>query len=100
MLILVRWLGMDPNMVKTLRSTVKLAGDTSGSNGFIMEQPGSLAGYPVAVTQAIASDVEGDSPFNERYVIFGAWSQLIVGYWSGLWIPDRISVAPETARSL
>jgi HK97 family phage major capsid protein len=67
--------------VAKLRSTLKTSADTSSN--FMMTEPNSLAGYPVAVTNAIA-DAGSDSPASEPPVIFGAWSQLLVAYWSGL----------------
>lgn len=72
---------MNPQTVAKLRSTTKVAND--GSAGFIMDEPGTLAGYSTATTTAL-TDVGSDSPSTEPYVIFGAWSQLLVGYWSGV----------------
>ena len=45
-----------------------------------MDEPGSLAGYPAASTTALRT---GDSP-DESTIIFGAWNQLLIGYWSGI----------------
>jgi HK97 family phage major capsid protein len=63
---------------KKLRSTTRVPGD--GSAGYVMEAPNALAGYPVAVTSALPGD---NSTAGVATVIFGAWSQLLVGYWSG-----------------
>jgi HK97 family phage major capsid protein len=63
---------MHPLAVATLRQTLKDAGDTSSN--FLMSEPGNLAGYSVAVTTA--------APANT--VLFGVWSELLVGFWSGL----------------
>ena len=45
-----------------------------------MEAPNALAGYPVAISSAFPGD---GSTAGTGTVIFGAWSQLLVGYWSG-----------------
>lgn len=68
--------------VKTLRSTVRVPTDNSA--GFIMEGPNALAGFPAAVTSALPGDPNGDPSPVAATIIFGAWSQLLVGYWSGL----------------
>ena len=65
---------MHPLAQKKLRSTLKTTADTSSN--FQMAEPGSLAGYPVATTTAITTTTTST-------VIFGAWSQLLVGYWTG-----------------
>lgn len=67
--------------VKKLRSTTKVNAD--GSAGFIMEAPGQLAGYPVA-TSSVIPGMPGGSPSQPATVVFGDWSSLIIGYWSGL----------------
>jgi len=46
-----------------------------------MLDPGNLAGYGVAVS-TLLPDAAG--PPVTTTTIFGAWSQLLVGYWSGL----------------
>jgi HK97 family phage major capsid protein len=63
---------------KKLRATTRVQSD--GSAGYIMEGPNSLAGYPVAISSAFPGD---GSTAGTGTVIFGAWSQLLVGYWSG-----------------
>lgn len=63
---------MSPAVVKTLRSTLKEAGDAGA--GYLMEEPGNLAGYAVATSTAMPADT----------VVFGAWSQLLIGRWSGI----------------
>lgn len=67
--------------VKKLRATTKVASD--GSAGFIMEAPGQLAGYVAAVTSALAGD-PGSSPAVPGTAIFGDWSSMLIGYWSGV----------------
>jgi HK97 family phage major capsid protein len=69
---------MSPAAVAKLRATLKTSGDTSSN--FMMTEPGSLAGFPVAVTTAVPAP---GSP-QAATVLFGVWSQLIVAYWSGL----------------
>lgn len=71
---------MNAHAVRVLRAATKLTSD--GSAGFLMDVPGSMAGYPVAVSNALAGG-DGDSPSVDAMVIFGAWSQLLVGYYSG-----------------
>jgi len=68
---------MAPDMVQKLRSTLKESGDAGA--GYLMMEPGTLAGYPTGTTSALSSD---DSPATST-IIFGAFSQLLVGYWSG-----------------
>lgn len=71
---------MHPASVAEFRSRPK---DTLLSHGYIMDTPTAMAGYPVASTTALPHAADG-SPANPSTVIFGAWSQLLVGYWSGL----------------
>lgn len=68
---------MSPRAVAKLRSTNKVASEPE--HGFLMEGTGTLAGYPVA-TSTILSD--GGSP-ELHTVIFAAWSELLIGRWSG-----------------
>jgi len=69
---------LSPAAVKKLRTTNKVSGEPE--HGFIMPEPGNLAGYTAATTTALAP---AGSP-STATVIFGAWSQLLIGYWSGL----------------
>jgi HK97 family phage major capsid protein len=71
---------LNAHAVKKLRATARDV--TNGGEGFIMESANALAGYPVAVTSALPGNPT-DSPAVAATVIFGAWSQLLVGYWSG-----------------
>lgn len=66
---------MNPNAVAKLRSTTKVTGDAGA--GFLMDAPGQMAGYAAASTTAIPSAA---GPLTS--VFFGAWSQLLIGYWS------------------
>lgn len=73
---------MTPKAAKVFRTTLKVSGDASG--GFLMDSRDSLDGFTVARTTALP-DSDGGSPEQEdSTVIFGAWNQLLVGYWSGL----------------
>jgi HK97 family phage major capsid protein len=65
---------MAPDAVLKLRGTVKV---TSTDSVMIMEGPNELIGYPVAVS-SVLTDTGAET------VIFGYWSQLLVGYWSGV----------------
>ncbi|MFN4025316.1 MAG: phage major capsid protein [Hyphomonas sp.] len=76
---------VNPRAVQTLRSTVKVRFgsplvDDAGA-GFVMESPDALAGYTAASTTALPLI---GSPVQTASAIFGAWSQLLVGYWSGI----------------
>jgi HK97 family phage major capsid protein len=66
---------------KRLRATTKVTDD--GSAGFIMETPTALAGYPAAITSALPGSIPDPDYPVDATVIFGAWSQLLIGYWSG-----------------
>ena len=70
---------MNPKAVAKLRSTAKLTSGDGGTHSYVMEQPGNLAGYAAVPTAAIPT--AGDPAATS--VIFGAWSQLMIGYWSG-----------------
>ncbi|MFZ1428548.1 MAG: phage major capsid protein [Geminicoccaceae bacterium] len=65
----------NPHVVKVLRSTVKVSGDTTGN--FIMPEPGSLAGYPLLSSNIIPATIST----NKSALIFGNWSDLLIGYW-------------------
>jgi HK97 family phage major capsid protein len=65
-----------PRSVAKLRSTVRVA---TTDSVMLMESLNTLAGFPVAVSTSLSS---GDSP-DVNTVLFGVWSQLLVGYWSG-----------------
>lgn len=71
---------MTPKAVAKLRSTLKV--DEDAGAGFLMNEPGNLAGY-TAVTTTALPDEDGDENPNSL-VIFGAWSQLLIGRWTGI----------------
>ena len=62
------------------RNCERTAKVASTDSVMLMEAPDSLAGYPVADVDAAHT---GDTA-TTSVVIFGAWSQLLVGYWSGV----------------
>lgn len=66
---------------RKLRSTTKVASDAGA--GFIMDAPGQLAGYAAAITSALPGS-PGLSVPNNATVIFGDWSQMLIGRWSGV----------------
>lgn len=68
--------------VKAMRTVLKTAGDTSSN--FLMPDPESLAGYPLVSTQNVPSTLTKGSGTGLSALIFGDWSQLILGFWSEL----------------
>jgi HK97 family phage major capsid protein len=69
---------MNAAAVKTFRTTLK----ETGLPGYIMEGTAELAGYAVATSQALPGAFDGTSPVAGT-VIFGDWSSLLIGQWSG-----------------
>ena len=63
--------------VKLLRSTPKVS---STDSVMIMESTNNLVGYPAAVTQSLTTEGSPETSL----AVFGAFSQLLVGYWSGV----------------
>lgn len=70
----------NPHVVKKLRSTVKVS---STDSVMLMQEPGNLAGYPLATTTGIPGTA-GNSPADTAELIFGDWSQLLIGSWTGV----------------
>lgn len=68
---------MRPLVAKTLRQTPKVA---STDSVMVMESPDSLAGYPVSRSTLVPIDTT-PTP-DETSIIFGQWSDLLIGYWS------------------
>ncbi len=66
-----------PDAAAVLRATLREAGIAAG---YLMDAPGALAGYPAAMSTVLST---GGSPGTST-LIFGAWAQLLIGYWSGL----------------
>ncbi len=68
-------------VVKSARKTSRV----SGQDAMIMEAPGTLAGYPIAVSNLVPSNLtKGTSSGVCSALIFGQWSDLLLGYWSEL----------------
>ena len=63
---------------KRFRATTRVSGDAGA--GFLMEAPGAMAGYPVAATTSLP----GEPPNSDATVIFGDWSSLLIGRFSGV----------------
>lgn len=72
----------NPKFVKKARGTVKVA---STDSVMIMESPNELAGYPLAVTNSVPSNLtKGTASGTASALIFGKFSDLLIGYWSGV----------------
>lgn len=70
---------MRPLAAKKLRETPKVE-DTDSA--MVMESPDQLAGYPVARSTLIpVVEGAGEDP-DTTAIIFGQWSDLLIGYWS------------------
>ena len=67
-------------VVKSARTTLKTASDSAST--FIMADANTLAGYPLASTQNVPSNLTKSSGTNLSALIFGDWSSLIIGFWS------------------
>jgi HK97 family phage major capsid protein len=89
---------LNAHAVKKLRSTTRVTND--GSAGFLMESPTAMAGYPAAVTSALPGlPDDGGSPSSAvpATIIFGAFSQLLVGRWGGVEIlPNALAESAYT----
>mgnify|MGYP001971932366 CR=1 FL=1 len=75
---------VNPKGVQTLRSTPKIEYGSPPSDsmgGFIMESPNELAGYTAASTTSLPSSLGSPAVGS---AIFGDWSSLLIGYWSGV----------------
>ena len=75
---------VNPGAVRTLRSTPKLSFGspaTDGMGGFIKDGPNELAGYSAASTTSLPGSLGSPAVGS---AIFGDWSSLLVGYWSGV----------------
>lgn len=70
------WAG-HPQVTKKLRSTLVAS---STDSRMIMSDPNSLYGYPYFDTTALAG---AGSP-EDRAIVFGDFSSLVIGYWTGV----------------
>lgn len=68
---------MRPLAAKTLRSTLRAAATDSRT---IMESPDALADYPAVRSTLVPIDT-APTP-DATAIIFGQWSDLLIGYWS------------------
>jgi hypothetical protein len=69
-----------PSVVRLLRSTAKVG---STDSVMIMQEPNMLAGYSLAATNNCPGDTVG-SPTIPHNLIFGNWSDVLIGFWSEL----------------
>ena len=72
------WL-TSPPVVKKMRGTVRVA---STDSRFIMEEPGTLAGYQVRQTTNVPINLTKGSGTDLSAAIFANWADLLIGYWS------------------
>lgn len=71
-----------PNFVAKARGTVRVA---STDSRMIMEEPATLAGYPVGVSTNVPNNlVKGGSGAVCSVLIFGDFSEVLIGVWSEL----------------
>jgi hypothetical protein len=86
---------LNPVAVKTLRSTPKLKYGSpevhDAGAGFVMEAPDNLAGYAAAST----TSMPGSGSPAAGSAIFGDWSSLLIGYWSGVDILANGFISPS-----
>jgi len=74
------WL-TNSSVVKALRSTVKVG---STDSRMLMEDPGSLAGYGLRQSSHSPSNGTKGTGTDLSTLIFGNWSDLLIGYWSAV----------------
>ena len=73
----------NPKVVAALRTISKQAGGAEGN--FIMEAVNSILGYDVSSTTLVPSNlVKGNSGANCSAAIFGDFSNVMLGFWSGV----------------
>lgn len=76
---------VSPNAVRTMRAKPKVVYGSpevrDAGAGFVMDAPDSLAGYAAASTTSLP---HGGSPDSDGAAIFGDWSSLLIGYFSGV----------------
>ena len=72
----------NPKAVKKMRGTVRVS---STDSRMIQEAPDNLAGYPLASTNLVPSDLDkGTSTGVCSALIFGNFADLLIGYWTGV----------------
>jgi HK97 family phage major capsid protein len=69
-------------VTKSMATTLKSTADTSSN--FIISEPGenSLAGFPMAISNLCPSNLTRGTGTSLSALIFGDWSQLLIGYWA------------------
>ena len=77
-------LGFLTNTKVTTKAATTLKNTADTASNFIIPDPGSgtLAGYPLAVTNLVPSNLTKSTGTNLSALIFGAWSEMLIGYWS------------------
>lgn len=65
----------NPHVVKVLRTTLKTTADTASN--MVMTEADSLAGYPLASSTIVPATINT----NKSALVFGNWSDLLIGYW-------------------
>jgi HK97 family phage major capsid protein len=68
-------------VVAKAATTLKSTADTS-SNYIVDPGAGTLAGYPLAVTNLVPGNLTEGAGTNLSALIFGAFSEMLIGYWS------------------
>lgn len=74
------WL-TNPDAVKKMRGTVRVA---STDSQFLMNSPTELAGYALAQSTQVPNDGTKGTGTALSTLIFGNWSDLLIGYWSAV----------------
>jgi HK97 family phage major capsid protein len=69
-------------VVSKLRRTLKTS--TDSASNFIMTDAATLAGYPLASTQLVPSNLTKSTGNNLSATIFGDWSMLVLAFWAEL----------------
>jgi len=86
---------------QTVKATTKVAQDTGSPGdevlvdvndagaGFVIDMPNAIAGYPAIASTLLAGSPADttpspDIPAVDGEVVFGNWSDLVIGYWSVL----------------
>ena len=72
----------DPKVISKLRTTAKQSSGVEGN--FVMNDDGRLAGYRVGVTNSMPSDLTKGSGSALSALIFGNWSDLLIGEWGAI----------------
>lgn len=69
---------MHPKARRKFKATLKESGDAGA--GYLMGDDNRLAGYDTAATTTLPKNL--GAGINETPVVFGRWSDLMIGYWS------------------